>query len=143
MPNMACQFIMGVGVSLHTKDPPRDEEFEHMLELMRSCDLDNVRFLAVTDGGAPNKVQRMKVNDILAGRSVPNAVVSSAKLVRGVVMALSWFNPDLKVFAPKQMKEALRYLSIDDSQMDEFRREFTQLRAQLGEDALKDIPMDW
>src|SRR5262249_16125686 len=95
---------LSVVVSLHSAENPADEEWEAYLAVIKEAidrlGLENVRAIAVTDGGAPSSAQRNRLNQLLGGRSVPGGVVTDSALVRGIVTALSWFNRAVKSFAP-------------------------------------------
>lgn len=58
-------------------------------------------------------LQRGRVNDVLAGRRAPSAVVTNSLALRGVVTALRWFNPDTAAFAPKNIDAAMRFAKVD------------------------------
>jgi hypothetical protein len=86
-----------------------------------------------TDGGAPNSSQRRIVNEILAGRPpIPAAVVSNSALARGVITALSWFNPKIKAFAPDEVIDAYHYLGFTSSQIQVLTPRLAQLQSQMG-----------
>jgi len=112
-----------VCVTLHGTQTPSDAEWDTVLEGMRRFgeetgnDFARLCCLALTDSGGPNAKQRAAVAAILNGQSSRVAVVSGGgPLVRAVVTALSWFNPDTKMFAPDKadaIREHLR-LSHDD-----------------------------
>jgi hypothetical protein len=79
-------------------------------------------------------VQRRILNDVLAGRAVPVAVVSSSPRIRAVVTALSWFNRRIKAFPPTGLRDAIAYLEIPASRTDLIMREMAKLRHELGQD---------
>ena len=88
--------------------------------------------LICTDGGEPSASQRRVLNELLEGRTVPVAVVSSSVRVRGTVTALSWFNRKIRAFPPTALREAVAYLEIPASRTDLIARELEQLRTELG-----------
>ena len=89
--------------------------------------------LVATKGGGPTSTQRKYLNDLLAGRHVPVAVMSSSTAVRGVVTALSWFNRKIKAFPPEGLADALTYLEIPNP-IAFIRHEMAKLRTSLGRD---------
>ena len=93
---------------------PTDDEWDRYVDNIRRCiESPNGSAIAFTDGGHPNVVQRGRVNDVLAGRRAPSAVVTTSLALRGVVTALRWFNPDTASFSPKNIDAALRFAKVD------------------------------
>jgi hypothetical protein len=70
------------------------------------------RGIALTDGGGPNAAQRNQINELLAGREAPSAVVTDSLMVRGIVTALSWFNKQTAAFSPLAITKALRHVDV-------------------------------
>jgi hypothetical protein len=87
--------------------------------------------LVCTDGGGPTAAQGRRLNDLLDGRTVPVAIVSSSARVRGTVTALSWFNRRIKAFSPSALHDAIAYLEIPVSREELIEREVDKLRLLL------------
>ncbi len=107
MATMAFTFMPGVAgkgliILVHGADPPTDLEWATYVREFVKHDAKGQRNLAFTDGGAPSGAQRKQVNDFLKGRASPAVVVSASYMVRGVVTALSWFNPQVRAYAPEE-----------------------------------------
>jgi hypothetical protein len=97
---------------------PTDDEWDRYVDNIRRCiENPNGASIAFTDGGHPNTLQRGRVNDVLAGRRAPSAVVSTSLALRGVVTALRWFNPDTASFSPTNIDAALRFAKVDGSRI--------------------------
>jgi hypothetical protein len=144
MPNMVLQLVNISGgevmLAAHTSKPPTDVEWDGYLALLRGRDVEKMRSLVFTDGGAPNTAQRGQLNDALKGKTSIGAVVSSSALVRGVVTALRWFNPKIKAFAPTDTAQALTYLSIKSPRdIAIIRTSMADLRVALGDDSFRSI----
>jgi hypothetical protein len=75
-------------------------------------DMDRVGVLTFTDGAGPTAAQRADMRDFLGGRQLRLAVVSASRLTRGIVTAISWFNPAIRVFAPAELARAYTYLDV-------------------------------
>jgi hypothetical protein len=90
--------------------------------------------LIFTDGGGPSSTQRKYLNDLLAGRTVPVAVISGSATIRGTVTALSWFNRQIRAFPPTGLRDAIAYLEIPASRTELIERETAKLRLSLGDD---------
>ena len=144
MRNMVCKVVGSLGISIHTPDNPSNEEWDEMVKCVKQCkDLSTFRGISFTDGGSPSPAQRKKTNDVLAGRVVPTAVVTSSSLARGVVTAMSWFNPMLKVFPPDKLDDALRYLQVRDSEYKVIKLEIRELVSLFGKNQrILSIPKD-
>jgi len=133
MRNMVTGCVGDVIVCIHTAQPPSDEEWHEFIVAIKSFkDVSKVRNLVLTEGGAPNSVQRRAVNELLQGKPGVSAVVSGSALVRGVVTALNWFNPYVKTFAPSEVEDAYRYLRLAPKDVEALRVQIPKLKAVLG-----------
>jgi hypothetical protein len=141
MPNMVCKLVGRLVISIHTVDNPTNEEWGEMVRLAKQWS-DKARGLSFTDGGAPSSTQRRQTNDALGGRTVRTAVVTPSAVARGVVTAMSWFNSELKAFAPGDLKAALRYLDVTDSEHELIRVETRRLVSQFGTQRIMSVPND-
>ena len=74
--------------------------------------LTRLRTLVFSDGAGPNAQQRKALADYLNGRPSPLAIVTGVTIMRGVITALRWFNPQVRAFAPDELGEALNYLEV-------------------------------
>lgn len=127
-------------VVIHTSQPPSDAEWKEYVEGVASLDLSTARSIVITDGGAPSAHQRKVLNDVIGGRQPPGVVISPSTFVRGVVTALSWFNPGLKAFAPEDFDNACKYLELSGSEIEEVWLTVDRLVEQLGNPDLRAIP---
>jgi hypothetical protein len=113
-------------VALHTANVPSDEEWDEYLGFVEQAlarvegDASRVRGFAITDGGAPNAKHRGKLNAYLKDNRIHGSVVTSNPLVRGVVTALSWVNPNIRAFSPRNAENGLRQLGLANRDMEEF-----------------------
>ncbi|NUP05419.1 MAG: hypothetical protein HOW73_05090 [Polyangiaceae bacterium] len=120
---------------VHTADPPSDEEWDAYLASQRAHW--SARVLVFTEGGGPTTLQRGRLNDALAGRIVKTAVVSSSAVIRGIVTALSWFNPGIKSFLPNEASAALRYLGVAVEDQAGLMQKVTRLSKELKAGGLR------
>jgi hypothetical protein len=131
--NMVFAWAGDVLIAVHGTQAPTDEEWSNYLKTIRKVEnLQEVRSLAFTDGGAPNSLQRKEINDLLKGRPGLGAVVSASTLVRSVVTAMTWFNPLMKAFPPERVDEAYAHLKLKPAEIDAVRREIANLRKAFG-----------
>jgi hypothetical protein len=135
--NMATNVIDRLFLVVFGTTDPSDEEWRIHLDLVQRHGIDRTMYLICTDGGGPSGAQRRDLNDSLAGRTVPVAVLSGSAHVRRMVMVLGWFNRKIRVFPPSGLGDATAYLEIPRSRTDLIEREINKLRLQLG---LEEMP---
>lgn len=70
---------------------------------------DDQRILVVSAGGAPNPAQRRRLLTNLEGATAPTAILTTSWVMRGAATAVSWFNPELRVFGPHALREAMDF----------------------------------
>jgi hypothetical protein len=138
MKTMATRVWEDLLISLHTAEPPDEEGWleysQQLLALIRQTlqDPQKGRRIVFTDGGSPNLLQRAEINKILSGRAMKVAIVSSSPATRGVVTALNWYNPLIRLFAPSKLSDAWHYLGITEPAFHFIRRELHLLRQAVG-----------
>lgn len=131
-------------VIVHNKLPPSDDEWNAWLEfnLRHVSPGTSLKCLVVTEGGAPTATQRLTMNEKLTAHFGGNAnafrgaIVTASSFVRGVVTALSWFNPGYCAFSPAHMNDALVYLEVPEQFHEEVRSLVKSLQAQLPSDGV-------
>jgi hypothetical protein len=107
-----------VVTSVHTETAPSDSEWLQYLDVLNTVVASRTDRKApilgfnVTDGGAPNAKQRARLSAFLQSHTVRGVVVTDSKFVRGVVIALSWLNPNVKAFSPAHLGDALGHLAL-------------------------------
>ncbi len=130
---------MSVLISVHGVQPPTDDEWEqyvrHCDELMRRHrgDTSRIGALSVTAGGGPTAGQRERLNGVTAGKSVRVSIVTPSAVARGIVTALSWFNPAVRAFAPQRFPAALAHLALSTHMQSVARARLASLRAEARE----------
>lgn len=125
-------------VTVHTEAVPADDEWA--VYVSGACDylpLEDQRILVVSAGGGPNGKQRMMVVDALKGARVPVAIITNSWLMRGSGIAVSWFNPSLKVFGPDALDSAIDYLGLTVWERVESARCLKELEEGLGLDVVQ------
>jgi len=120
-------------VTAHTAAVPDDKEWgDYLAQVDAYLPLSGQRILVVSAGGGPNGPQRKGMTDALGGVKVPVAILTSSMMMRGAGIAVSWFNPSLKVFGPDGLDSALDYLELTPWEHTESIRVLNELQAQLG-----------
>jgi hypothetical protein len=127
----------GVLLCVHGPTDPRPEEWaayvEYCLQLPASCN----KALVVTDGGGPNATQRRVLQEryLSQHKEYLVAVMTDSSVVRGIVTALNWFNPQTRSFPyddGRGVPEAMSHLNLGLSAGLRLRFELEMLRRQLG-----------
>jgi hypothetical protein len=132
--HMVITVIDRLFIVVYGTEDPSDDEWRAYLDLLKRHGIGQTRQLICTDGGEPNATQRRQLNDLLAGRPLPVAVISTSSRVRATVEALSWFNRKIRPFLPAELHEALEYLEVPQNRTDLIEREIRTLRLSLGLD---------
>jgi hypothetical protein len=134
-------------IGVHTKVAPSDAEWKEYIQLCKKVADDAgfpaLRGLSITDGGAPTSTQRALANEFLEGRSAPTAILSSSSIVRGVVTAMSWFNPKIKSFAPVRAREALAYIDFPTNQIGSLCARLRDMKSSVGVVGAVLKELDW
>jgi hypothetical protein len=137
MPNLAAgvwQDAQGaVVIVVENAIAPTNAEWNGYCEqVARAVSLANASGIAITDGGGPNTPQRGQINDLLAGRQAPSAVISDSRMIRGIVTALSWFNKKTYAFSPNEIMKALTYTGVEGDRGRKVWELILQLNAQIS-----------
>ncbi len=118
---------------MNTKDNPSDAEWGEYVDFTIKNLAHFSSTMIITEGGGPNTMQRGMMNDLLEAKGFKQkvAVVTLSRLARGIVTALSWFNPNVRAFSTVQIPAALTYLDIPESEHEGVQREIRALRVKL------------
>ncbi len=109
--SMAAKAVGNYCVFVHTDASPTDEQWNQALQFYRDvADLGALRTLVFTEGAAPNAAQRARLKAVTRGAKMPIAVLTSSAIARGAGVAIGWFNPLFRVFAPDEIDRALDHL---------------------------------
>jgi hypothetical protein len=116
-----CGRSLRVIIGLNGTEFATDEDWADWMALVRGHLADDPqllrsRSLVFSDGGSPTARQRREVIEACDGVRAIGSIVSSSRLVRGVGTALSWFMPEVKYFAPRDYRRALRHIGIEDDE---------------------------
>jgi hypothetical protein len=129
--SIASEVVGDHVVVVHAVDAPTDEEWRQNVALQTSLPPDRARVLVWTDGGAPNAKQRALLNAALKGGQPLTAVLTPSKAGQAVGVAISWFNPRLRIFAPTEIELALDHLNILGSDRWVLKDTLARLRQEL------------
>ncbi len=107
---MAWSVVNGILVTVHSAAPPRDDEWTRYLRDAGTTGLTGN--LVLTDGGGPNAMQRKQIEELPQIRLLPTAVVTTSRLVRGIVTAISWMGKNIRAVAPTALDAAFDYMQV-------------------------------
>lgn len=130
---MVYEYVDGVFITVHSTKDPTEDEWETYLKFYKESAKTCTRALVITNGGGPNAGQRNKMNLMLKGVPMVAAICTNATVVRGIVTALNWFNPNVRAFPRDDATEALRYLKVGDTAMPRLLLEVAKLRRSVPE----------
>jgi hypothetical protein len=129
---MAFVLIEDMFLVVFGAEPPSDREWARYLEALKQHGVDGTTQLLYSDGGGPSAIQRRDLHALLDGRTMPIAVLSDSTKIRGMVVAISWFNREIRAFHPTALREALAHLGVPTSHAEVIEQERYNLRLSLG-----------
>lgn len=130
---------LSVVLSLHTDVDPSREEWSQFLEELGSAlrdqrgNVDGIRNLAISDGGAPNAAQRREMMEHVGNKANKVAVITSSlenPIKRGVATALTWLNPAFRAGPPSKWQDLLGHVGLT-GHVEELLRELDELQREL------------
>lgn len=133
-PTIVAREIDGVRVALHSAKNPTPADWEQALEWTRGrmrLPARPVRYLILTEGGAPSGTQRAEFNKLVKNQQILTAIVTSSTITRGIVTAMAWINSSIRAFREDDIDGALLYLGIPATDFSRFNEAIAALRVQL------------
>jgi hypothetical protein len=127
-------------VILSREAPPTDSDWNRYMKEVRASaaqhpeNLASVPTIVLSDGGAPNAMQRTRVTELQEGTPAraPIAFISDSPLVRGATRAIALFNPKFKVFTPASFSKALEHVGVLPSSASIVKRHILETEQLLG-----------
>lgn len=121
-----------VFVTVHSAEPPSDEEWTRYLEVSKTHFGSLRASLIITDGGGPNSRQRALLTERYPEFGpVPVAVISDSPLTRGIVTALHWLGKNIRAYRPTDLAGAFAYLSVPVPDREALLHRVAMLRSEL------------
>ena len=109
-----------LAIVVHSEAAPTDREWDaYLAEFPEPDVLAGLKIIVYSLGGGPNGAQRSRLVHLLRDRTPRAALLTASALMRGIGTAVSWFNPNFKVFSLKERAVAFGYLAMST---DEIRR---------------------
>src|SRR6185503_6498429 len=120
-----------LAIVVHSEAAPTDHEWDaHLADLTQGDVLADLKVIVYSLGGGPNGAQRSRLVRVLGNLTPRAALLTSSALMRGIGTAVSWFNPNFKVFSLNARAAAFGYLALST---DEIRRANTTIDRFLRE----------
>jgi hypothetical protein len=132
--NMAFKMVAPTFLVVYGAEDPTDEEWGDYLKVVEQHGIDRTMQLVFTEGGGPTPRQTERLNDLIAGRTVPVAVLSPSAAVRAKVKAMRVFNRSITAFPPTGVRDAIVFLEIPASRTELLVHEIDKLRLSLRRD---------
>jgi hypothetical protein len=137
MNNMGFKIVGTLHVILLGEKSPTEADWEEYLQAILTEERKGVDATAwctcvFSDGGGPGPGQRKAIADLLHGRPSKVAVVTTSNALRGIMTAMSWFNPQAKAFSPQDVGAALSHLGLSHSKFDSIKVMAQDLLKSLG-----------
>lgn len=92
---------------------PPDDEWQEYLRVMTKIEPDDLLFI-LSAGGGPALMQRRDLEQVTGHHRGRVAVVTTSRMARGIVTALSWMEKNIKAFDPGRRNDAFEYLEISE-----------------------------
>lgn len=126
--NVAFKVIDRLFIVVYGASAPTDAEWLEFLKAVEAHGSERTMHLVFTECGAPTKIQRRYLSELLSNHGVSVAVVSANKMIRGLVAAVSWFNMGIRAFPPEAVDKALAFLGVPANQLETVLQEAQALK---------------
>jgi hypothetical protein len=131
--SFAARKVGDVIICAHTSQAPTDAEWDEVIDYWsHPADLSRLCALVYTEGGAPDPRQRARLRSRLGDVKVRIAVLTASALARAAGVAVSWFNPAVRIFRVDDVEKALHHLDVAPAQRRDLRRVLSELQQELG-----------
>jgi hypothetical protein len=131
---MSALPLPGFFVAVYAHGTPPENEWARYVEMMRAMKGPPYRALAFSAGGGPSALQRRDIETVSNEHGqVRAAAVTSDKIARGIVTALSWIRRDtFKAFPPEEVDSAYGYIEASPAERDAANAFVRAMAAKLG-----------
>jgi hypothetical protein len=109
---MAVRLRGNLVVMAHGPNPPADDEWAAMLEQVGPLQMDRVKVLVCSFGGAPNTLQRGSLRDVMGEAKPHIALLTTSVMARAAGVAIAWFQPHFKALAIDNLEAAYEHLQV-------------------------------
>jgi hypothetical protein len=113
---MAWDHDVRLSIVVHGKSSPSPLEWSRFVKDTRALGGRDLRVLVCTYGGGPDGAQRRELADAVRNVTVPTVIMTNSIVARGIVTAMHWFNPSMKVLPIDADTAAHRFLALDPNE---------------------------
>ncbi|HEY5955309.1 MAG TPA: hypothetical protein VIV60_02100 [Polyangiaceae bacterium] len=72
----------------------------------------SLRMLIISHGGGPDVDQRKQLTKLMEESPAPRAIMTNSAVVRSIMAAIAFFNPQMRAFGLRELNEACAYLGL-------------------------------
>jgi hypothetical protein len=113
---MAWDHDVRLSIVVHGKTSPSRLEWSRFVNDTRALGGRELRVLVCTYGGGPDGAQRRELADAVRNVIVPTVIMTNSIVARGIVTAMHWFNPSMKVLPIDADTTAHSFLGLDPNE---------------------------
>ena len=117
---------------VQSADSASDEEWAEIVAFQTVIPADRARVLVWTDGGYPTARQRTVLNAALNGGQPRTVVLTASRLARSIGIAISWFNPQVRLYSPSEIESAIDHLGALGADRQLLKDTLADLRSELA-----------
>jgi hypothetical protein len=132
-PTMAWRFDGRITVIVHSERSPTNLEWRRFLTDATEVGFTaQRRILVISHGGGPDGDQRRELMEAARNTPAPVVMMTKSALVRGIMTALTFFNPVTKVVNLDDDEQAYDFLGLSSGERESARRLRADLERELG-----------
>ena len=121
-----------VFVAVHSTSTPTAEEWAEWTQVLRQPAARNGSCLIETRDGELTLTQRAALVEILRRQRIRLALVSDARVPRGIMHALTWLGLEMSAFPAGAIRDASHYLGLTELELARVLEELPRLRQAAG-----------
>ena len=130
--SMRHRYVDDFLLVVHGNEPASAEDWAAMMVTVESRTTRIAgMFVLAPPKASINAGQRSDVHNFMRAARGPAAVLTSSKMARGAVTALSWFGIKIRAFEPSKTAEALAYLGCSAEQRHNVKMALREMEAEL------------
>lgn len=130
--NIAFETVGKVSILVHGVNDPTNDEWKSMCDDLSSDP--KRKNLVITLGGSPSALQRARVKKAYdrSGVNPRTATLTESPIARGIITVFGWLGANIKGFGFNEFDNALYYLGVRWSQIEDIERTVSRLMLDIG-----------
>jgi hypothetical protein len=122
-----------LSITVHTAEDPTPEEWAHYVRDIQALGpLVGQKVLVRSYGGGPDSAMRKRLIEVLGTQANKTALLTSSPVMRGIGIAVGWFNRLLRVFGLNDLEAAFAYLELTSAEQQKVLEKVAALETELG-----------